>query len=328
MGFFQRLKKEVWKVVRGILILIISASLVFTIIHYAKKTKKPDSVSLIIDSDSANDIDDLFAITIALVDPKIHLTGLNSAQWNIHPRGGDSSVYQSQKINEELLLLHDRTDIPHPTGGADQTGYWGDTKPIESAAATLIRSEAKKLKYGEKLNVVTLGAPTNLASAILLDTTLIGKVRWYALGMKYDEKTQVWNKNEFNVRNDLDAVDYLLNREDLETHIMPANIAEKYVFNKTETFDLFLKRGPKYDFLVDRWRELFFDDRNHFMWDLALIQAIMNPDLVTEKELYGPPENFHKRIFVYTWIDEEKFHREFRKLVRKDLNDLSSDAEN
>jgi inosine-uridine nucleoside N-ribohydrolase len=327
MGFFGRLKREVWKVVRAILVIGIVVSIVITAVTYGKKISRPDDVAMIIDSDSGNDMDDLFAITLALIDPKIQVIGLTSVQWNNHPRGGDSTVYESQRINEQLLKLHDRLDIPHPLGAAGPTGYWGDVKPIPSPAAAFIREEVAKLGFREKLNVVTLGAPTNLATAILQDSTIIPSIRWYAMGPRYDDREQVWNKNEFNTRNDLDAMDYLLNREELETHIMTATTSSKYAFDQTETFDLLSFRAPRYTYLVDRWKALYPKQRTRSMWDVALIHAIMNPDLVTEKEIWTPAENLRRRVFVYTWLDDVKMHREFRKLVRKDLGDISSDAE-
>lgn len=327
MGFFSRLKAEIWKVIRIVLILVIVVSIVVTIVSYAKKTQRPEAFSMIIDSDSGNEIDDLYAITLALIDPKIEVIGLSSAQWNIHPRGGDSSVFESQRINEDLLRLHDRSEIPHPLGAADQCGYWGDTKAIPSEAAQFILEKVKKLDYGAKLNVVTLGAVTNLASAIQMDSTIIPKIRWYGMGLKYDDRYRVWDKNEFNVRNDLDGMDYLLNREGLETHIMTATTARSYTFDQTETFDLLRRRGPKWDYLVNRWNDLYPKSKTWVMWDVALIHAIMNPDLVTEKEIWTPDENLQRRIFVYTWLDEKRMLHEFKKLVRKAMDDIPKDSE-
>ncbi len=328
MGFFGRLKKEVWKVVRFVLVIGIVVSIVITVVTYGKKVIGPDEISVIIDSDTGNEIDDLYAITLALIDPKMHVIALNSAQWNNHPRGGDSSVYESQRINEDLLKLHDTIATPHPLGAAEPTGYWGDTKPIPSPAADKILEEVKKLGFKKKLNVVTLGAPTNLATAIMMDSTIIPQIRWYAMALRYDDREQVWNKNEFNVRQDLDAMDFLLNTEELETHIMTATTSRDYTFEQTETFDLLSFREPKYSYLVDRWKNLYPENKTWIMWDVALIHAIMNPDLVTEKEVWTPPENFRRRVFVYTWIDADKMRREFRTLVRKDLGDVASDYKN
>lgn len=323
MGFFSKLKKEVWRVIRTLLVLAIIVSIIITLISYGKKINRPEAISMIIDSDSGNEIDDLFAISLALIDPKIEIIGLTSAQWNIHPNATDSSVYVSQRINEDLLRLHDTLGIPHPLGADDQTGYWGDRKPIHSPAADFILERVKEVAYGEKLNIVTLGAVTNLATAIMMDTTIVDKIVWYGMGLKYNEKDRIWNKNDFNTRNDLEAMDYLLNRIGLETHIMTATTSKSYKFGRVETFDLIQARGPEWDYLVNRWKEHAPDSREWTMWDLALIQAIMNPDLVTEKQVDTPAENISRRIYAYTWLDEEKMKKEFWKMVRLHFNDIT-----
>jgi purine nucleosidase len=327
MGFLSRFKREVWKVIRGILIIGVLISLIISVITYSRKISGPETVSVIIDCDSGTGIDGLFAVSYALTHPKIEVTGLTSAQWNFHPEGGDSSVYASQQANEMLLQLHDRQDIPHPPGAARPTGYRGVAKAVPSPAAAFILEETAKIDYGKKLNVITLGAVTNLASAILMDSAIIPKIRWYAMGLKYDDRTKVWNKNEFNARNDLDGMDYLLNRTGLETHIMTASASAPYLFERTETFDLLAYRAPRFNYLVEQWKERMPESRSTNMHDLALIQAIMHPDLVTEKEIWTPAENHRHRIYVYTWIDEEKMKREYRKLIRKALGDISSDIE-
>ncbi|MFC2129146.1 nucleoside hydrolase [Bacteroidota bacterium] len=323
MAFSSRLKKEVWRVIRTLLVAGIIISVVITLISYGKKINRPEAISMIIDSDSGNEMDDLFAISLALIDPKVEIIGLTSAQWNIHPLAGDSSVYVSQKINEDLLMLHDTIGIPHPLGADDQTGYWGDRKPIPSPAADFILEKVKEVPYGDKLNIVTLGAVTNLATAIMMDSSIVDKIVWYGMGLFYNEKTRVWDKNEFNTRNDLEAMDYLLNRIGLETHIMTATTSRSYKFGKVETFDLIEGRGPEWDYLVDRWRKVAPESREWIMWDVALLQAIMNPDLVTEKEVDTPDENISRRIFAYTWLDEKKMKREYWKMVRVHMGDLS-----
>jgi len=323
MGFYSRLKQETWRAVKTLLVIGIVISVIITFISYGKKIKRPETFSMIIDSDTGNEIDDLFAISLALINPKIEILGLCSAQWNMHPNAGDSSVYVSQQINEDLLRLHDRMDIPHPLGANEQTGYWGDTKPMSSEAASFIIEKVGKVPYGEKVNIVTLGAVTNLATAIMLDNSITEKIIWYGMGLRYNNKSRVWNKNEFNVRNDLDAMDYLLNVEGLETHIMTATASESFTFGKVETFDLIDGRGARWDYLTDRWNEVAPESKEWIMWDVALIHAIMNPDLVTEKEVNTPDENVPRKIYAYTWLDDTKMKREFWKMVRVNMGDVS-----
>jgi hypothetical protein len=44
------------------------------------------------------------------------------------------------------------------------------------------------------------------------------------MGPWYEPSRRVWNKNEWNTKNDLDAMDILLDTKGLELHVMPATI--------------------------------------------------------------------------------------------------------
>jgi len=317
MGFFTRLKKEVWKVVRFFLIVAVLIAGGIYLYKYLKKEIRPTHVKIFIDSDSANEIDDLYAISEALIEPRVEIVGLSSAQWYAHPDAPDSSVAASQEINSELLRLFRRSYIPHPEGANGPTSYWGDPHPVVSAASKMIISQARALAEGEKLIVATIGSATNLASAIMVDTSLVNKISWYAMGFRYDPRQGIWNKNEFNVRNDLDAMDYLLNLEGLETHIMTGTTSEVYRFSRQEVWDNLATTGPEWDYLTDRWLEVCPNDNDRIMWDLALIEAILYPDYVKTKQVFTPPENTRRKVTVYTAMDADKMKKEYFNAIKK-----------
>ncbi|HKK63161.1 MAG TPA: nucleoside hydrolase [Bacteroidales bacterium] len=326
MGFFNRLKKEVWKVVRAILILGVIISAVITIVTYGKRIKRPESVSMIIDADAGTGIDDAFAITLALVDPKIDVIGLTSAQHNLHPlQGGDSTVFLNQRINELILQLNDTLSIPHPIGSSEPMNNLTNELNA-SPASDYIIEQVNNLEFEEKLNVITLGAVTNLAEAIRKDSTIASRIRWFGLGMIYNDSDRIWNKNERNTRNDLDAMDYLLNTEELETNIMSISACSDYKFYRKETFDMLRNRAPKYDYLINKWSDFYPEQREVNMCSLSLIQSIMNPDMATSKDVWTPPENTRRRITVYTWLNEEKMFREYLKIIKKDFENIYSDV--
>ena len=64
---------------------------------------------------TANEVDDLYAIVRALLVPGWDIKGLSSAQWN-HRLSPPQTVLESQRLNEDLLRLMNRLDIPAPTG--------------------------------------------------------------------------------------------------------------------------------------------------------------------------------------------------------------------
>ena len=67
------------------------------------QTEKP--LRLIIDADTANEVDDLYAIARALLEPRLDVIGLTSAQWHTNPRTPNDSVGESQRINLEISKL-------------------------------------------------------------------------------------------------------------------------------------------------------------------------------------------------------------------------------
>ncbi|PHN01205.1 nucleoside hydrolase [Flavilitoribacter nigricans] len=262
-----------------------------------------DPVKLILDTDTANEIDDLYAIARLLPEDRINLLGITSAQW-FHVLSGDSTVYQSQRLNEEMLGIADRMDLPHPLGADMIMGMpWGGDEARESEATTFIIDQVKALPEGEKLVVMSIGATTNLASAIALAPEIAPKIVAYTLGFQYDHERGVWDKDEFNIRRDLNAANFLLNREDLELHIMPTSVAVKYTWPREDTFGRLDQLGAMGAYLKQKWLERFPDNDSWVMWDVALVHAFLDPDMAPETPVRTPPENVQRRIWMYSDLD-------------------------
>ncbi len=160
---------------------------------------------LILDADSANEIDDMYAITRTLKQDRFNVLALTSAQW-IHYLAEPDSVAASQCENEALVKLLGRENLPTPQGSAEPMGKpWGGDEAKDSPAAQFIVQSAKKASPDNKLVVVCLGASTNLASAIKLAPEIAPNIDAYILGFRYDVDANVWNKSSFNIRRDLNA---------------------------------------------------------------------------------------------------------------------------
>jgi inosine-uridine nucleoside N-ribohydrolase len=259
---------------------------------------------LLIDADTANEIDDLYAIVRALRAPDVDLVGLSSAQWN-HRLSPDDTVQQSQQLNEDLLRLMGRLDIPHPLGAEMIVGKpWGGTEPRNSPAAQLMIQAARQTPDGETLTIASLGAATNLASAIQLAPDIVPKIACYVLGGRFFADREVWDKNEFNVRNDLNAANILFDTEGLELHVMPINILFDFTFRRDAVMERLAGQGGVWDYLAARWLSHSPDSDTWIMWDVALIEALLRPELATEGRFQTPPENVQRTIHVYTSVDE------------------------
>jgi inosine-uridine nucleoside N-ribohydrolase len=273
------------------------AALPFSLQAQASKRK------ILLDSDTANEIDDLYAITRALLEPGFQVLGLSSAQWNTRLSPPDT-VAESQMLNTEILRLMGRQEIPAPMGSEMIMGKpWGGDEPRDSPAARLMIREARATPSGAKLTIVNTGAVTNVASAIKLAPDITPKIAVYLMGAHYFADRKVWNKDEFNVRNDLNATNFLLNSEGLELHVMPANVCGKLVFPQADTLRRLQSKGGIWDYLAARWLSFSPESEQWVMWDLALVEALARPDLAKEAQFRTPPENVQRDVLVYTDID-------------------------
>jgi purine nucleosidase len=310
------LKRLLKRIIIALLVIFAAYMIVSNIAFFQGLTGSYSNL-VIIDTDSGNEMDDLFAVVRALIDPGMVVSGLLSSQWNFHEDAQDSSVMISQEINEKILKLLHQTHIPHPVGSSEMIRFSEKSQPQPSEAAEYIITMAKGLPPGEKLKVITLGAVTNLASAILMDSSIIPKLDCYVMGMKYDYLNRVWNKNEFNTRNDLDAMDILLNTKNLELTIMTAITSSGLRFNKQETFNKLSSKGDIWNYLLERWDKKFPGYNEWIMWDVAIIEAILNPKLAKTIEVFTPPENTRRKIRVYTSIRVDAMLKDYWQAVEK-----------
>jgi len=286
---------------------------------------------VILDADTGNEMDDLYAIVQMAKEKSVNLIGLTSAHfnnvqlltdsiWHIYPTENINTVQISQDLNEQLLSQLNLTDIPAPPGCDRMVGYaWGfyPGAPIPNAPAVeFIIEKARQYTPENKLDIICLGAVTNLAAAVLRAPEIVNNIRAHLLTMKYDDKGN-WNKNSFNARNDINGLDVVLNEEDLELVIIPGQVSRKLVFNREETIEKLEQSNlPAKEMLIRRWDEVSAG-KTWIMWDLALVQAYIDPSAATFKTLPGPPENGSRPVKVITDIDSDQIKKAFWDTLQK-----------
>ena len=289
-----------------------AALLVGMLLLAAGPARSADRVRVVIDADTANEVDDPFAIVRALRAPELEVVGLSSAQWQVSHWATPQTLEDSQRLNEFLLGHLGRGDLPHPRGAAARLLDWGQDLAQHSAAADFLIGQARKTPAGEKLTVVVLGASTNLASALLSAPDIAPRLRVYLLGTSVDFARGVWTKLDFNCVNDPRALHVVLDSAGLETHVMPVNVAAGLRFERAEVGRHLEGRGPLAEFLLRRWDAHMDGERAaRVLWDLALVEALLRPGLATEVEVQAPPENAARAIHVFRTIDAPAMRADF-----------------
>ncbi len=308
-------------IIKILTIFILSFSIIFNV--SAQKQK------IWFDTDMGNEMDDIFALARLLIEAdKYDLVGVSSAhfnnadlmvfdKWNQYPTKGINTVKISQAENEKLLGAFKMMNIPHPIGADRQMGRaWGEYTPRPSEMTKKLIEVVQSLSEGERLDVIFIGAATNIASAIAIEPSIAKKMRLFCMGGKYDAKEKVWNKDEFNVRGDLNAVNYLFNNQDIEWYIMPVETCRVLTFDREDTYARLDSKYPIENLMKQRWIESNPDDKTRIIWDLAAVEAYLTPDLAKVKLVKNPPENHQHKVNVYVKIDKEKMFDKFWNTLR------------
>lgn len=303
--------------------LMLRVVIILSLLVLAQKDATASSVReirrrLILDADTANEIDDMYAIVRMMKQDQFQVLALTSTQW-IHYLTDNDSVVQSQRENETLVKLLGRNGLPTPMGSREPMGKpWGGEQPKDSPAARAIIKAAREASPDDKLVVVCLGATTNLASAIKLAPEIAANIEAHVLGFKYDFEKHVWNKSSFNTRRDLNAADFVLNCRALELFIMPSNVARPLTFSQSSTFVRHKKMGALGRHLTDKWKARFADFPNWIMWDLALVEAILKPQLATTVKVTTPPENEQRLVTLYQSVQVQAMRDDYWSVALPD----------
>ncbi len=141
-------------------------------------TPPTGKVEMVLDTDTYNEVDDQFAVVQALLSPdKMEVKGLYAAPF--HNTRSDGPADGMEKSYQEILRLLERLDVDYEGPVLrGSTRYLSDrSEPCESEAADdLIAQAMARREDNAPLYVATIGAITNVASAILKEPAIIKRI--------------------------------------------------------------------------------------------------------------------------------------------------------
>jgi purine nucleosidase len=291
---------------KKLLSLLVLISMVFAIQAQEKRR-------VILDADTANEVDDLYAIVRGLIEPTWEVVGLNATQWQISQWATARSMEDSHRLNDVLVSYLNMGNRVTLNRGAEGRLYdWG-VMSRPSAASRFIINEAHKMPEGKKITVIALGSLTNVASAIMEDPSIIDKIELHWLGSSYDFEQGIMTNLDFNSMMDIRAFYTLINSR-VEMHIIPSNEAARMRMEYAETVRHFQGQHDLLDFLIQIWFNHFDSGREwRTIWDLALIQAIIHPDMAEKTLVRTSREKGNREVWMYRNIDARRMTDEFYK---------------
>jgi len=244
-------------------------------------------VSLVLDTDTANEIDDQFAVAYALLAPeRLAVEALYAAPFsNSRSTGPEDGMERSY---EEIVRVLERMGrSPDGLVHRGARGYLPAAgEPVPSPAAEDLVARARAAREGP-LYVLAVGAITNVASALLLAPEIIERVVVVWLGgQPHSWDTAV----EFNLRQDMHAARVILNSGVPFVHIPCKNVSEHLTTTRAELEAHIAGRNALCDYLHGIFRG-YADD--HFawakvIWDISTVAWLMDASWVPSALVHSP----------------------------------------
>lgn len=232
-------------------------------------------VSMVLDTDTANEIDDQFALAYALLSERLTVEAIYAAPFTggrlLGPAEGMERSYQEIR---HILELMDRGG-EHPVFRGSTSYLPSPETPVRSPAAQNLIERALAPRDGP-LYTLAIGAITNVASAILLEPDIIRHMVVVWLG----GQPHYWHTaKEFNLGQDPAAARVVFDCGVPLVHIPCKNVAEHLRTTLPEMQTYVKGRGAIGDYLYAIFQE-YYDDhfaRSKVLWDISSVAYLNNP---------------------------------------------------
>jgi inosine-uridine nucleoside N-ribohydrolase len=170
-----------------------------------KRLRKPSGiVDVVIDTDTWNEIDDQYALAFLIKSlEKLRLKAVYAAPF-FNQKSSSPADGMEKSYNEifNILTLLDRDDLKAVVKRGSTSYLPSETEPVDSPAARDLVERAMSYSPEKPLYVVSIGAITNIASALLINPEIRDRIVIVWLG----GHAHFWpDTNEFNMMQDVSA---------------------------------------------------------------------------------------------------------------------------
>jgi len=252
-----------------------------------------DTLRVIIDSDAANEVDDQYAIALALGFPeRIKIEGIVAAHYGL--RGGSNGIEKSMKSINEVLQISG-TSIRFPVKAGIPPLTFLDYFP-PSEGVDLIIEKARQSSREDPLWVIALGPATNVVGALLKDPSITDKVivLWHGR-TKWPQKCL-----NFNAYNDVKATQLLF---DLPVRLILFDTGSGITMPMKESAKRIMTKGKTGKYLHDiRQASPYARQPDKGLFDLGDLAAIVSPN-ICRYELVHSPWVGHDLIYHFDHIN-------------------------
>lgn len=258
---------------------------------------------VILDTDIANEVDDIFALCYLLGSPEdMELEAITIAPFSNSPYTKTSSLAEgielSCRLAEKVLELTGKTEYK----GSIYRGavrYLRDGRSTNDAVEKIIEISLKN----EKTTILGIGAITNIALAIAQEPRIKDRIEVIWLGgdsLMYSKST------EYNLIQDIEAVRTVY-ESGVKLVVIPSRNVASGLVSTTYELQHYLGGTVLGDYLVSYLEDFKrticrpedFVGYSKVLWDLSVIAYAVNPDWFLTKEV-SCPQFLDDGTIIYT----------------------------
>jgi purine nucleosidase len=260
-------------------------------------------VSMVLDTDTYNEVDDQFALAYCLLSPeKLDVQAIYAAPFfNDRSTGPKDGMQKSYDEILRLLGKMGRSPEGFVFKGADRFLPGADT-PVDSPAVRDLIERAMARPDDDPLYVIAIGAITNVASAILMEPRIVKKIVVVWLG---GHPLEYPTAREFNLFQDVPSARVVFDCGAPVVLIPCLQVASHLLASVPELEAYIGGKNPLCDALIELFAA-YSDD--HFgwakeIWDVSAIAYLINSDWTPTKLQHSPllTDDFH-------WAHDERRH--------------------
>jgi purine nucleosidase len=279
--------------------------------------------AVILSTDVGNEIDDQWAIAYMLVNPAFDVLGIVSAHAPSLPAPSAQATYLVLKDEVE----HRLGMTTHPPLFEGSSLPLADRKtPQPNSGVDFIIETSKRFSKDNRLVVLTIGAATDVASAILEDPSMTDRVSVVAMGFR-----NMTDAKEYNVENDPKAWQVILD-SDVPVTIGSGEVCQRdLALSFDDARKLISGHGPVGAWLWDEYQAWYFrfvkplriDDfsKPWVIWDTVVLAYEQG---MTEQKMIPRPRLANNLSFeqiktdkTITWVTSIDSARMWRDFIAK-----------
>ncbi|MDR0494584.1 MAG: nucleoside hydrolase [Treponema sp.] len=294
------------------------------------RLRKPAGlVDVIIDTDTYNEVDDQYALAFLIKSKeKLNLAGIYAAPFfNTRSSGPGDGMEKSYNEIINILTLMERDDLKPLVKKGSAQYLPSEKEPAISEAAKDLAEKAMRYSPEKPLYVVSIGAITNIASAILLKPEIVDRLVIVWLGGHARE----WpDTAEFNMYQDVAAARVIFNSGAAIVQLPCMGVVSAFTTSKPE-LEYWLKGKNKLcDYLVDYTGKSALEDGGlptwtRVIWDVTAVGWLLDGDFMLDRlehipipqydHHYSFDPNRHFYRYVYHINRDKLFEALFKKLA-------------